>query len=253
MDESDYQSPVGREKRRSTKGLSTEACYPQVSINEIRRATAPGRPGRRSTQFDARRRSTFFSGGAPCSPQDNDGEPEPPSSTMQAFRSVVRNIGMHQALVEETMKHPKIASVNRKKRLGLYLRLHGKTLVFRAIHLLVTLVIWQHFFYMKFRQKEAGVPAGAPNYWLKRLIPPLEFGLMHAILFQMCIIPITMSKNLLAYLSTFLTTVPFEHITQFHIHIGYTTTSASASSSPRSSSLGSSGRCAWTTRRGSTR
>ena len=67
------------------------------------------------------------------------------------------------------------------------------------------------------------MPLGAPNYWLKRLIPPFLFGLKHAILFQMCLIPVTMSKSFLAQLAVCCPRLlPYELITQFHIHMGYT-------------------------------
>lgn len=67
------------------------------------------------------------------------------------------------------------------------------------------------------------MPTGAPNYWLKRLVPPVEFGLMHAILFQLALIPLTMSRRLLALLSTDAlgTAFPFHHIMQFHVQVGY--------------------------------
>ena len=51
-------------------------------------------------------------------------------------------------------------------------------LLFRALHLLLTIVAWQHFFQNKYYVQLANVPEGAPNYWLKRLMPPFEFGLV---------------------------------------------------------------------------
>jgi uncharacterized protein YhbP (UPF0306 family) len=37
-----------------------------------------------------------------------------------------------------------------------------------------------HFALIKFQQQENAVPEGAPRYWAKRLVPPIEFGSMHA-------------------------------------------------------------------------
>jgi len=102
---------------------------------------------------------------------------------------------------------------------------HFQLFMFRSGHLVLTEVIWFHFFYEKFLQQEAGVPSGAPNYWWKRLVPPIEFGAMHAILFQLSIIPLTMSRHLLALMSSSRSiskVIPFEHMTEFHIFIGYT-------------------------------
>ena len=71
------------------------------------------------------------------------------------------------------------------------LALRYQVYLFRATHLLVTFIVWQHFFQKKFWAAQAAVPATAPNAGLKRIVPPIEFGLMHAILLQLCIIPIT--------------------------------------------------------------
>jgi len=54
------------------------------------------------------------------------------------------------------------------------------------------------------------------------MVPPIEFGAMHAILFQLALIPLTMSRLLLARVSTSRLgrLFPMESIMQFHIHIG---------------------------------
>ncbi|CAK0866173.1 unnamed protein product [Prorocentrum cordatum] len=62
-----------------------------------------------------------------------------------------------------------------------------------------------------------------PNYWKKRLIPPLLFGLKHAILWQMVLLPVTMSRHLLALAAArtrIRNFVPLEHMTFFHIALG---------------------------------
>ena len=41
-------------------------------------------------------------------------------------------------------------------------------ILWRLAHAILTLVVWQHFFYIKWRQQEANVPDGAPNEGLKR-------------------------------------------------------------------------------------
>jgi len=110
--------------------------------------------------------------------------------------------------------------------------------LFVVVHLVITLLIWSHFFLKKFRQQEGVpefVPAKAalapedagmpmPNYWKKRLVPPLEFGLMHAILWQMVWLPVTMSRHLLALAARtrIRNFIPLEHMTFFHISLGYT-------------------------------
>ncbi|KAL7545999.1 hypothetical protein ACHAWF_009342 [Thalassiosira exigua] len=88
------------------------------------------------------------------------------------------------------------------------------------LHLVATLVIWSHFFLIKFRELEGKVPAGAPYYWSKRIVPPLEFGSMHAILFQMALLPLTMSRYTISSLSNtwFDRFFPLNKMMRIHIH-----------------------------------
>ena len=76
------------------------------------------------------------------------------------------------------------------------------------------------------------VPEEANKYWLKRIAPPLEFGSMHAILFQLSLIPITMCRYTIATISTsnggcgagsFVERIiPLNRMLRIHIHLGYT-------------------------------
>jgi hypothetical protein len=68
------------------------------------------------------------------------------------------------------------------------------------------------------------VPLNAPFYWSKRIVPPLEFGAMHAILFQMALIPLTMSRYSIATLSGGILDrfVPLNRTLRMHIYLGYT-------------------------------
>ena len=81
-----------------------------------------------------------------------------------------------------------------------------------------------HFFLIKFQEQEGAVPPEAHRYWLKRLAPPLEFGSMHAILFQMTLLPITMSRfSIAAFTESFIDRiVPLNRMLRMHIHLGYT-------------------------------
>jgi predicted ferric reductase len=91
-------------------------------------------------------------------------------------------------------------------------------------HAMATMVVWAHFFYTKYRKQEASVPDGANLYWWKRLVPPLEFGAMHAILFQMALLPLTMARSTVAYLSqTYVGRkyIPLHKVVAMHIHLGY--------------------------------
>ena len=95
---------------------------------------------------------------------------------------------------------------------------------FGLLHFVATMAVWFHFGYIKFRAVEAIVPNGANLYWWKRLVPPLEFGAMHAILLQMALLPLTMCRYTLTKASensTLASIIPFKRMTRMHIHLGY--------------------------------
>lgn len=50
-----------------------------------------------------------------------------------------------------------------------------KMLFLAVAHAMATMVVWSHFFLVKYRAT-AKVPRGANLYWWKRLTPPFEFG-----------------------------------------------------------------------------
>jgi hypothetical protein len=81
-----------------------------------------------------------------------------------------------------------------------------------------------HFGLKKFQLQEQSVPEGASHYWLRRIGPPLDFGLMHASLLQMALIPLTMSRFSIAALSQSVLDrfVPLNRALRMHIHLGYT-------------------------------
>jgi hypothetical protein len=94
---------------------------------------------------------------------------------------------------------------------------------FFLLHFVATMIVWQHHMYFKFRQRAAVVPEGANLYWWKRLVPPVEFGTMHAMLLQLALIPMTMARHTIATLSatSLARFVPFQHTLRMHIHLGY--------------------------------
>ena len=109
-------------------------------------------------------------------------------------------------------------------RLIVHLYGERKLVVFFWLHFVATMAIWVHFGLIKWDEQRATVPDGAPNYWWKRIAPPLEFGSMHAILFQMALLPLTMSRFSIAALSDSLVDrfIPMNRMLRIHIHLGYT-------------------------------
>ncbi|MGK3755875.1 MAG: hypothetical protein ACI8RD_008185, partial [Bacillariaceae sp.] len=106
----------------------------------------------------------------------------------------------------------------------IYLYAQRKLNIFFFIHFTSTMVIWMHFALVKFEEQAEKVPEGAHRYWLKRLVPPIEFGSMHAILFQMALIPITMCRCSISALagSVVNKVIPLNRSLAIHIHLGYT-------------------------------
>jgi hypothetical protein len=49
----------------------------------------------------------------------------------------------------------------------------------------------------------------------------VEFGLMHVVLLQLLLLPLTVSRSLLAWIGTRTTAIPLEHIMNMHIQCGY--------------------------------
>mmetsp|Transcript_41778 Transcript_41778/g.87688 ORF Transcript_41778/g.87688 Transcript_41778/m.87688 type:complete len:516 (-) Transcript_41778:72-1619(-) len=109
-------------------------------------------------------------------------------------------------------------------RFIMWLYAERRMVVLFGAHFVATVVIWAHFALIKFQQQADSVPEGAPRYWAKRIVPPLEFGSMHAILFQMALIPLTMSRYSIATLSKgkLNNYIPLNKALRIHIHLGYT-------------------------------
>eukprot|EP00970_Alexandrium_tamarense_P012921 scaffold3159_cov191-Alexandrium_tamarense.AAC.9 len=99
-----------------------------------------------------------------------------------------------------------------------------KLFIIISIHLIATLVIWgtKYVDVFLFHELEGTVPSAASYYWAKRVIPPLEFGSMHSILFQMALLPLSMSRYTIASLSnsSFDRFFPLNKMFRLHIQIG---------------------------------
>jgi len=98
-----------------------------------------------------------------------------------------------------------------------------KIVLFICIHLILTATIWMHFAIKKFQTQEEKVPEMAPNYYWKIYTPTFEFGLMHSILFQMSLLPLTMCRLTISMLSKTVASdfLPLHRMTGFHIYLGY--------------------------------
>ena len=93
-----------------------------------------------------------------------------------------------------------------------------------GIHTAVTLVIWTHFAQIKFHQQQQSIPTDDSLRNWKVWGPTLEFGTMHAILFQLALLPMTMCRVSLTYLARFETIhrfLPLERIQSMHNYLGY--------------------------------
>lgn len=104
-----------------------------------------------------------------------------------------------------------------------YLYAERKLLTFFWVHFIATLVVWGHFAMQKFDEQSSKVPLGANRYWWKVMVPTFEFGAMHAILFQMALIPLTMCRSTISSLSETAISrfVPMNRMLRIHIHLGF--------------------------------
>mmetsp|Transcript_27327 Transcript_27327/g.49639 ORF Transcript_27327/g.49639 Transcript_27327/m.49639 type:complete len:893 (-) Transcript_27327:132-2810(-) len=129
--------------------------------------------------------------------------------------------GHEQSIFRTARKYIK---TGRFFRPAMYLYAERKLILTFIVHFVCTMIIWCHFALVKFREQEGKVPLVANRYWLKVVVPSLEFGSMHAILFQMALIPLTMSKlSIGAGASSVINKfVPFDRMMRIHIHLGYT-------------------------------
>jgi predicted ferric reductase len=150
---------------------------------------------------------------------NNDTESSSDSSTMSVPDKV---FSQDDRAVFEKARN--LLNPSRFFRWIIYLYAQRKMNIFFFIHFTSTIVIWMHFALIKFEQQAGKVPDGAHRYWLKRLVPPIEFGSMHAILFQMALIPITMCRCSISTLaeSTVNKVIPLNRALAMHIHLGYT-------------------------------
>ena len=108
-------------------------------------------------------------------------------------------------------------------RFVVYLYGERKLMVFFLLHFVATIATWLHFGLIKWDEQKNSVPEGADFYWAKRLVPSVEFGSMHAILLQMALIPLTMSRLSIASLTDSIVDrfVPLNRMLRIHIHLGY--------------------------------
>jgi predicted ferric reductase len=81
-----------------------------------------------------------------------------------------------------------------------------------------------HYSLIKWQLQRVLVPDDVPYYWLQRIGPPIIFGCKHAILLQMAMLPLTMSRFSIACLSDTIINrfIPMERAQCVHIIVGYT-------------------------------
>eukprot|EP00934_Nitzschia_sp_Nitz4_P008624 Nitzschia sp. Nitz4//scaffold5_size260463//166837//169320//NITZ4_000997-RA/size260463-exonerate_est2genome-gene-0.281-mRNA-1//1//CDS//3329555385//8614//frame0 len=119
-------------------------------------------------------------------------------------------------------------SLMRKKRLLLAwaTRCYGdrQMKILLLSHIVATLIVWYHFGLQKYTQKVHAVPLDDPFIHWKRLVPALEFGSMHVILFQMALLPLTMCRHSISVLAghpVWGSYFPWNRLQSMHIYLGY--------------------------------
>ena len=227
---------VASTKTRSTSSSSTEFFQHDNIIEEededdeeVPSSTSTRRRRKRSKSKPTRKKKTRR-GRRKDRNRENDTDEENPYSTDHRPMTAVPEEGDSciEELDEETKTLFRRAAdyIQPSSLFRLIVHLYGerKLVVFFWLHFVATMAIWVHFGLIKWDEQRATVPDGAPNYWWKRIAPPLEFGSMHAILFQMALLPLTMSRFSIAALSDSLVDrfIPMNRMLRIHIHLGYT-------------------------------
>jgi len=118
---------------------------------------------------------------------------------------------------------PEIAWTSFTERLSFLLCSKPQLVMFMMFHLMASLVVYLHFFSRKWCDLEQVLPRKASNYWQKHTVPPLEFGAMHSLLYQMIMLPLCMCRNLLTYArgTCFNRYLPLDDIISVHKFLGY--------------------------------
>ena len=147
-----------------------------------------------------------------------------PSDTVSEEMKDTRTRIIAKSIREVIEDHTENAVKKKIFRIAAKIYSERKMFIAVAIHFFLTLIIWGHFAIIKFRTQDGNVPEIAPRYYWKIYAPTLEFGSMHAILFQMALLPLTMSRLTIAMLGNSHITkfFPLNRMLEIHIHLGYT-------------------------------
>ena len=84
-----------------------------------------------------------------------------------------------------------------------------KLFVLVSYHIVITIVIWIHFSTIKLNKQNSSVLNSENRYLWKLYAPTIVYGLKHAILFQMTLLPLTMARHNIASFSTHRTLATF--------------------------------------------
>ena len=99
-----------------------------------------------------------------------------------------------------------------------------KLVVILLVHFMMTMIVWTHYALVKWSMLERTLDEDSFAYWWKRATPPVLFGSKHAILLQLALIPITMSRYSIASLSDSFVDrfIPLNRAARIHMQLGYT-------------------------------
>lgn len=94
-------------------------------------------------------------------------------------------------------------------------------------HMTISMVVWQDAFLSRRTHLKTTVPDDANRAALKRLVPAVAYGLKHIILYQFCVLLLTMCHGLTSRVTSsnleISKYIPMELKHSFHIKVGYIT------------------------------
>ncbi|GKZ01556.1 hypothetical protein MPSEU_001106100 [Mayamaea pseudoterrestris] len=110
-------------------------------------------------------------------------------------------------------------------RIMLKIYANRQKLVWMGLHLVATLCVWTHYFIIKFHRQKESLDSESFYYWMRLIVPSLDYGAAHAILLQMAILPLTVMKRSITSLalqhSNLEKYVPLRNMPDVHAYVGY--------------------------------
>ena len=142
------------------------------------------------------------------------------SSTSSSWKNDILIEG-HKSLFLRAYEYSRIGTRPFRWLISIFAR--RKLVILALSNLVAMLVIWSHFTLTKLEEQKFKVEENTPLYWFDLLVPSLEYGAIHVILYVMAVIPLTMARYSIANLAESFVEwfIPLNQTLAIHEHLGY--------------------------------